>query len=210
MIVVNHFPLPDVVFETNVTNDVREHKLGLYESWGVLTLPPVRSASPIATPEPPWLNRPHNRPKHGDNGALRLPSRSEVRRGDGRYEGPYEYWDDADSEVASMLRDVRPRHELWAEAPDAARNIPVDGRWDDETEPIAAVPPEAIREAGLECTDPDDFLRCLQWSADQREASGPPDAHEPGHATGCTSTFHALDALIAMGRVVAQLVDRAR
>ena len=34
-IVVDHFPLPDVVFEVDVDTDVREHKLGLYESWGV-------------------------------------------------------------------------------------------------------------------------------------------------------------------------------
>ena len=34
-IVVGHFPLPDVVFEVDVDTDVREHKLGLYESWGV-------------------------------------------------------------------------------------------------------------------------------------------------------------------------------
>ena len=35
MIVVGHFPLPDVVFEVDVGTDVREHKLGVYESWGV-------------------------------------------------------------------------------------------------------------------------------------------------------------------------------
>ena len=35
MIVVGAFPLPDVVFEVDLTTDVREHKLGLYESWGV-------------------------------------------------------------------------------------------------------------------------------------------------------------------------------
>lgn len=43
----------------------------------------------------------------------------------------------------------------------AARNIPVEGRLDDEAERIAAMPREAMLKAGLECTDLDDFPRCL-------------------------------------------------
>ena len=35
VIVVGAFPLPDVVFEVDLTTDVRERKLDLYESWGV-------------------------------------------------------------------------------------------------------------------------------------------------------------------------------
>jgi len=35
VIVVGSFPLPNVVFEVDLTTDVRERKLGLYESWGV-------------------------------------------------------------------------------------------------------------------------------------------------------------------------------
>ena len=35
VIVVGAYPLPDVVFEVDLTTDVRERKLGLYESWGV-------------------------------------------------------------------------------------------------------------------------------------------------------------------------------
>ena len=34
-IVVDAYPLPDVVFEVDLTTDVRERKLGIYESWGV-------------------------------------------------------------------------------------------------------------------------------------------------------------------------------
>ena len=38
VIVVGAFPLPDVVFEVDLTTDVRERKLDLYESWGVAEL----------------------------------------------------------------------------------------------------------------------------------------------------------------------------
>ena len=35
VIVVGQFPLPDVVFEVDLTTDVRDRKLAVYESWGV-------------------------------------------------------------------------------------------------------------------------------------------------------------------------------
>ena len=44
----------------------------------------------------------------------------------------------------------------------AARNIPVEGRLDDEAERIAAMPRDAMLKAGLECADVADLLRCLR------------------------------------------------
>ena len=38
IVVKRDFPLPDVVLEVDLTTDVRERKLGLYESWGVAEL----------------------------------------------------------------------------------------------------------------------------------------------------------------------------
>ena len=200
IIVVGAFPLPDVVFEVDLTTDVRERKLDLYQSWGVpelwvevpdASMPSKRqrpgltirvlqdgryeeSAQSMAFPtwsaseihdalNEPWTSTmtmaivrrvgeamgrlvgtgPEDDPLLG---AERLAGRREgmaAGRRAGREEGRRE-------ERLSTLEGLL-----------AARDIPVEGRLDSETERIAAMPHEDLLKAGLECTDLDEFLRRL-------------------------------------------------
>ena len=208
VIVVGAFPLPDVVFEVDLTTDVRERKLDLYESWGVaelwvevpdasmpskrqrpgLTIYVLRdgryreSAESLAFPT--WS-------AHEIHTALNEPWTSTmtmaiVRRvgetmgrlvGTGPEDDPLLATERLagrrEGEVSGieagrrMGREEGRREALLEERLSTleglltARNIPVRGRLNDEAGRIAAMPREAMLKAGLECTDLDDFLRCL-------------------------------------------------
>ena len=200
VIVVGAFPLPDVVFEVDLTTDVRERKLDLYESWGV----------PELWVEVPDASMPSKRQRSGltvhvlRNGRYRESAESmafptwsaseihdalnepwtstmtmaTVRRvgeamgrlvGTGPEDDPLLGAERRQGEARGLEVGRRVGREealleerlATLEGLLAARNIPAEGRLDDEAERIAAMPREAMLKAGLECTDLDDFLRCL-------------------------------------------------
>ena len=74
VIVVGNFPLPDVVFEVDLTTDIRDRKLDLYASWGV----------PELWVDVPDADMPSKRKRPGltiylmDNGAYRESPESEA------------------------------------------------------------------------------------------------------------------------------------
>lgn len=200
VIVVGAFPLPDVVFEVDLTTDVRERKLDLYEAWGV----------PELMVEVPDASMPSKRQRPGltiqvlrdgryresaesmafptwsaseIHGALNEPwtstmTMATVRRvgeamgrlvGTGPEDDPLLGAERRQGEARGLEVGRRVGREealleerlATLEGLLAARNIPAEGRLHDEAERIAAMPREAMLKAGLECTDLDDFLRCL-------------------------------------------------
>ena len=198
VIVVGAYPLPDVVFEVDLTTDVRERKLGLYESWGV----------PELWVEVPDADMPSKRQRPGltirvlSDGRYRESAESmafptlsaheihralnepwtstmtvaTVRRvgeamgrlvGTGPEDDPFLGVERRAARRAGEAKALEEGHRAGLieerlstlEALLAARNIPVAGQLDAETERIAAMPREALLKAALESTDVDGFLR---------------------------------------------------
>ena len=186
VIVVGAYPLPDVVFEVDLTTDVRERKLGLYESWGVPELwvevpdadmPSKRqrpgltirvlsdgryreSAESMAFPtlSAHEIHRALNEPW---TSTMTVATVRRVGEAMGRLVGTGPENDPfLGAERRAARREGQLRERLSTlEALLAARNIPVAGQLDAETARITAMPREAMLKAALDSTDVDDFLR---------------------------------------------------
>ena len=190
VIVVGAYPLPDVVFEVDLTTDVRERKLGLYESWGVpelwvevpeadmpskrqrpgLTIRVLRDGRYREVAEsrafPTWcadeIHRALNEPW---TSTMTVAAVRRVGEAMGRLVGTGPENDPfLGAERIAALREGHRAGLLQErlstlEGLFAARNIPVAGRLDAETERIAAMPRDALLKAALDSPDIDDFLR---------------------------------------------------
>ena len=198
VIVVGAFPLPDVVFEVDLTTDVRERKLGLYESWGVPELwvevpdadmPSKRKrpgltihvlsdgryrASRESVAFPTWSAREIHRALNEPwTSTMTVATLRRVGEAMGRLVGAGPEDDpflgaerlaarragEAKGLEAGRRAGLLEERLSTLEALLAARNIPVAGRLDAETDRIASMPRDALLKAALESTDLDDFLR---------------------------------------------------
>ncbi len=188
IVVKGDFPLPDVVFEVDLTTDVRDRKLELYASWDIPELW-------VEVPDAAMPSR-RKRPgltihvlEHGAyrecatsaafpgwaapeiHAALNAPSTSTVtvaalrRVGEamGRLVGTGPDNDPflAAERRSTRLEALREERPSTLEAVLAARNIHVAGELDDAADRIAAMPCDAALRAALESRDVADFLRRL-------------------------------------------------
>lgn len=186
VIVVGAYPLPDVVFEVDLTTDVRERKLALYESWGVpelwvevpdadmpskrqrpgLTIRVLRhgryreSAESVAFPtlSAHEVHRALNEPW---TSTMTVATVRRVGEAMGRLVGTGPQDDPfLGAERRAALREGQLRERLSTlEGLLPARGIPVAGQLDSETDRIAAMPRQALLKAALESVDLGDFLR---------------------------------------------------
>lgn len=185
VIVVGAFPLPDVVFEVDLTTDVRDRKLDLYASWGI----------PELWVEVPDASMPSKRKPSGltiyvmDDGAYRQSAESEAFPTWSTREihaALNEPWTSSITvatvrrvgETMGRLAGTRPEDDPFVDAEQrigrlrerlstlehilTARNIPVAGQLSEWADRIAALGHEAVLDAALESRDLADFLRRLK------------------------------------------------
>ena len=187
-IIVGDFPLPNVVFEVDLTTDVRDRKLEVYASWGV----------PELWVEVPDADMPGKRKRPGltihvledgeygqraESATFPTLSAHEIHR------ALNEPWTSSFT-VATVRRVGEAMGRLTGTGPDddpflgferrmsrqaglrrerlstvesllAARGIHVGGQLDDEADRLAAMPHGTMIKAALECSDLGDFLRRL-------------------------------------------------
>ena len=184
-IVVGDFPMPDVVFEVDLTTDVRDRKLGVYAAWGIPELwVEVPDASMPSKRKRPGLSihvlKDGQYRQRAESDAFPTLSARELHRalnepwtssftvatgrrvGEamGRLTGTGPDDDPFMGVERRMSRHAGQRRERLAtvESLLAARNIRAADELADESDRIAALPREAVIKAALECRDLRDFL----------------------------------------------------
>ena len=189
IVVKGDFPLPDVVFEVDLTTDVRDRKLELYASWDIpeLWVEVPDAAMPGKRKRPGLTIHALEHGAYRECGAsaafpgwaaaeihtaLNAPSTSTVavaalrRVGEamGRLAGTGPDNDPflGAERRSTRLETLREERLSTLEAVLAARNIHVAGELDDVADRIAAMPRDAALRAALESRDVDDFLRRLR------------------------------------------------